>query len=39
MPMHNSIEHNDDYSKTSESLLKYYRDVSGEADNAAITDS
>ena len=39
MPMHNSIEHSHDYSKTSENLWHYYRDMSGEADNAAITDS
>ena len=39
MPMYILIEYIDKYLKTSESLWWYYRDMPGEAKNAAITDS
>ena len=39
MPIYTFIECSDDYSKTSGSLLQYYRDQTGEVDNAAKTDS
>ena len=38
MPMYYLIEYTDNYSKTG-CLWQYYRDVSDEGDNAAITDS
>ena len=37
MPMYNLIEYSNDYLKTSESLWSFYRDETGEADNAAKT--
>ena len=37
MPMHNLIEHSNNYSKTSESLLQYYKDELN--DNLANSES
>ena len=39
MPMFNLIEYGDRYSKTSGRLWHYYRDIPGETDNVAITNS
>ena len=39
VPMYNLIKYTDNYSKTSGSLWHYYRDMSGEGDDAAIKDS
>ena len=38
MPMHNLIEYNDDYSKTSGGLWQYYRDKPAVNNNSIITD-
>ena len=36
MPVYNSIEYRDDYSKTSESLWQYYKDESALNDPGAL---
>ena len=38
MPVYNLIEYSDDYSKTSRSLWKYYRDEPALDNNDAIVD-
>ena len=38
MPVYNLIEYGDNYSKTSESLLQYYRDEPALTDVATITN-